>query len=223
MIDHDAMKQEHIERALQIAKMLNTDLVEALYQCGCCAECSKLRGRWFSISGDDKRFPKLPEVIDCDCYGLSFSAVFEYSTPRPHPGTDDIIEYSNRPYIDDRTDYEKETYEIYKLKRATEAFWEPYDERWRAISEYDNEQYDRIQKELPEIAPKSFSGYMRMKKQNTKNFRKLVDVALQKSIFLEYPAEIVCEIEILTPIREKYIKNLCKIAHMEHDHRSKSE
>ena len=64
---------------------------------------------------------------------------------------------------------------------------------------------------------------MRMKKQNTKNFRKLVDVALQKSIFLEYPAEIVCEIEILTPIREKYIKNLCKIAHMEHDHRSKSE
>ena len=223
MTDNDELNKICLEKTLQTAKSLNTDLLEASYSLGCCAECAKLRGRWFSISGNDKRFPKFPEVIDCDCYGILFFPVFPFSKPKYEPAQDDIIEFSNRPFIDDRTDYEKETYEIYKLKRATEKFWAPYDERWRAISEYDHEQYDRIQKELPEIAPKSFSGYMRMKKQNTKNFRKLVDVALQKSIFLEYPAEIVCEIEILTPIREKYIKNLCKIAHMEHDHRSRSE
>lgn len=117
MTDHDALKKICLEKALQTAKTLNTDLLEASYSLGCCSECAKLRGRWFSISGNDKRFPKFPVVIDCDCYGILFYPVFPFSKPKYEPAQDDIIEFSNRPFIDDRTDHEKEIYVSDKLKR----------------------------------------------------------------------------------------------------------
>lgn len=40
---------------------LDTDLVEASSHDATCAECSALQGRVYSISGNDNRFPKLPD------------------------------------------------------------------------------------------------------------------------------------------------------------------
>lgn len=48
------------------------------------------------------------------------------------------------------------------------------------ISARNRSDYEWILKNLPDICPKSFSGYMRMKNQNTKNFDKLVRLSLGK-------------------------------------------
>lgn len=207
------MKELHrqvIEKQLETAQQLNYDLVEYSYFRGCCAECSKRRGRWFCISGNDKRFPKLEAEYNCTCEGLSFHPVHIDSEPLYCHGSD-IIAYSNRPFIDDRTDAEKELYEICRLREKNELFWNEYDERWRAIREYDHQQYDLLVTLFPDIAPKSYSGYMRMKKGNTKNYRKLVEIAKESYICLEYPQEILDEIEYLTPFREIYVKTLGEI------------
>lgn len=106
-------------KTLEDAKTLKTDLVEADYFLSCCAECAKYRGRWFSISGKDKRFPKLPKEYKCDCPGLIFDPVI-YGISIP--GVEsilkrkiNIIQFSNRPYWDDRSEQEKENYQKRRL------------------------------------------------------------------------------------------------------------
>lgn len=47
-----------------------------------------------------------------------------------------------------------------------------------------------------------------MKHGNTKNYQKLILIAGKQGISLEYPAELLEEIEFLTPIRKKYIKTV---------------
>lgn len=107
----DEYTKEVIKINLQNAKLLDTDLVEAGYFNGCCGECAKYRGRWFSISGNDKRFPKMPVDYGCTCSGIDFSPViYGISDPTYCDEGTDIIEYSNRPFIDDRTEDEKAIY-----------------------------------------------------------------------------------------------------------------
>lgn len=97
------------------AKELGTDLVEADYFNGCCGECAKYRGRWFSISGKDKRFPKMPpEDYGCTCQGLSFyPVIYGISEPTSCPKNVNIIKYSNRSFVDDRTEEEKRLHQEY--------------------------------------------------------------------------------------------------------------
>lgn len=97
---------------LENARKMQTDLVEATYFKGCCAECAKFRGRWFSISGRDKRFPKVP-TYRCNCQGLSFyPTIFGLSSP-VCCGKNQIIAFSNRPFVDDRTNEELQIYQKY--------------------------------------------------------------------------------------------------------------
>ena len=51
--------------------------------------------------------------------------------------------------------------------------------------EADKEEYHRIVKAIPEIAPKSFGAYRRMKNSKTKNFMKIVDAAKQAGIVID--------------------------------------
>lgn len=44
------------------AELLDTDLVEATFEMNCCDECTKYRGRVFSISGKDKTFSEITET-----------------------------------------------------------------------------------------------------------------------------------------------------------------
>lgn len=201
-----------IEKNLKTAQELGTDIVEASYFCGCCKECAKYRGRWFSISGADTRFPKMPQDYNCQCSGLDFSPViYGLSIPVYCPDNTDIIAYSNRPFTDDRTDEEKRTFDYFQKEETVRQFYAPYKERWDNIRKYDHDQYDKLCEVLPHLAPKSFSAFMRMKKNNTENYKKIAAEAAAKNILLDYTDELKKEIEFLTPIREKYSRMLAAL------------
>lgn len=206
-MDHKAA----VEILLSIATQMNTDLVEASWFRGCCSECAKRRGRWFSISGKDKNYPKLETDYECTCEGLLFFAVFPFSNPLHFPIGSDMSKISLSDPIDDRSDAEKELYEVSRLRDKNEEFWREYEDRWKAIREYDHQQYDLLLTAFPDIAPKSYSGYMRMKKGNTRNYQRLVKTAKEYYIFLEYPQEMLEEIEYLKPFREIYVRTLSDI------------
>lgn len=63
-----------------------------------------------------------------------------------------------------RTAEQKNNYEKNKLEKAQQ--------------EKDKQDYDWLCEYLPELAPKSFSGYRRMKNTNSKNYLKIVEEAL---------------------------------------------
>lgn len=160
---------ETYRQLLRNCQSLHTDLVEATSHGYTCALCSSLEGRIFSISGRDKRFPKLPDEVKI--YGgfhegcrHGFS-LFIYGIYTMTNGQDPI-EFSNRPYMDYRTPEQKEVYEAEVAKAEALA---------KARAEY-----EWICANLPDIAPKSLSGYSRMKNGNTANFQKLVEAAKSK-------------------------------------------
>ena len=168
----DGTSEEYCEvykQLLQLCGLFKTELVEASSHGYTCALCSSLEGRVFSLSGRDKRFPKLPDEVKK--YGgfhencrHSFSP-FVYGT-RYLVNGQDPIEFSNRPYMDYRTPEEKEVYEAEVAKAEALA---------KARAEY-----EWICANLPDIAPKSLSGYSRMKNANTANFQKLIEAAKAK-------------------------------------------
>ena len=189
-----------IKRVLEWAEMLKTDLV--VMSChGCvCSECAKYQGRVFSLTGKDRRFPKIPDVFfkyggiheGCShtfspCYGDT-DALFYNNTLRYYPTIKkkyqkDIIAFSNRPFVDDRPpeDIEKAV----EVREKAELRWER--ESKLLTAEYvierevkrgqDMRDFQWIQDNLPDICPKSLTGYRRMKNQNTKNYRKIVEAA----------------------------------------------
>lgn len=188
---------------LHNAELLHTDLVEADYFGGCCEECAKYRGRVFSISGKDRRFPKIPTNYVCTCSGISFYPfIFGISVPSYCDG--DIIQYSNRPFVDDRTAIEKEDHFYFRKGAENEKRAEPYLLRERRIIGYDKKQYEKLCAAFPDIAPKSYLGYRRMKKSNSKNYQKLVRIAADAGIHLEYPDDMQKELAELKPIIQEY-------------------
>lgn len=206
-------KFEMKTKAIENAKRLGTDLVEADYSLCCCPECAKYRGRWFSISGRDKRFPKMPDINNCECHGISFFPVLlGRSSPNYCPKYIDIIEYSNRPFVDDRTDTEKEIFNIEKREKEIEKWYEPYKRRLFAIKEKDRKKYFWVCKHLPDIAPKSFSDYMRMKNGDTKKFQILAEKSIVKDVNLYSEEADAVEMEQLKDFRKKYLamKKECK-------------
>ena len=158
----------------------NTDYISMSAHRACCEECNKLQGRVYSISGKSKIFPKLPDVIRetgkvHDGCGHNFSVFF-------YTGKDDTIfdkngnsvnaiKSSQRPFKDDRTAEEKKNYleHLEQLQKEKQK-------------DLDEIEYYHIFYELPEIAPKSFGGYRKMKNAQTKNFLKLKDQAIKHGI-----------------------------------------
>lgn len=154
------------------AKQLGSDLVEADYFLACCSECAKYRGRVFSVSGKDKRFPKKPPDYQCDCPGLIYFP-FIYGISEPNVNTYlnrsvDIIKFSNRPFRDERTKKEKQDFEMYKKQIVLEK-----------QKEIDRAEYNDLMKILPNDMPKSFAAYRRMKNSNSPGFIKILQLAQQ--------------------------------------------
>ncbi|MDE7390705.1 MAG: phage minor capsid protein [Lachnospiraceae bacterium] len=200
------------QKNMENAESLDTDLVEADYFLGCCGECAKYRGRWFSISVKDKRFPKMPVDYGCTCSGLDFyPTIYGISEPIYCPENVDIIMYSNRPFVDDRSEQEKADYIVRKKESDNEDWYEPYAQRVEKIRAFDKVCYESINEKLPDIAPKSYSGYVRMKNSNSKNYQKLVLSAEQVGISLNYPPDLEKEYQELKPIIEEYkrVKTEC--------------
>lgn len=144
----------------------NSDLVEVSYINSCCSVCAKYRGRVFSVKGVDKRFPLFPKDFHEDC-GLRYSPfVFGVSCP-VYCGKDEVIEFSNKPFIDDRTEEQKEGYNRILQEKA--------EDKQREI---DKLEYDWLWENIPEICPKTFNAYQRMKKANSTGYIKIQEQKL---------------------------------------------
>ena len=89
-------------------ELLETDLVEIGHVEVCCEKCARYRERIFSLTGADRRFPKIPEDFDSACCGISlWPFVWGVSEPSFHCAN--VIRHSNRPFLDERTGEEKES------------------------------------------------------------------------------------------------------------------
>ncbi|MBR5825468.1 MAG: hypothetical protein IKY78_00125 [Clostridia bacterium] len=176
--EHAALNNKTDRINLQNSEILGTDLVEASYSLACCPECAKLRGRVFSTSGKDKRFPIKPKQVDCSCSGITFSPfVFGVSEPIVNDYLNrkvDIIKFSNRPFIDDRTPKEKKDFEEYS------KYLEDQKQK-----ELDRIEYENLCSLLPNDAPKSFGAYRKMKKSKTSGFIKIQKLAKKYNLQIE--------------------------------------
>lgn len=155
-----------------------TDLIAFCSYSGCiCETCAKYAGRVYSVSGKDKRFPKLPPHLkECGCFHVgcnSGASKYWEGDPIIHKGKH-VLAYqsSMRPYFDDRTNEEKKLY-LENQKRL------PKDP---LIHLTNKKEYYQIKYTLPDVAPKSLSGYVRMKNLNSDNFQKIKKIAQNNGI-----------------------------------------
>lgn len=177
-----ALKNFH--ETLKLAEEFGTDLVEMSAHEDACGECAKYQGRVFSISGIDKEFPPLPKIV-FECGGIHLGcrhsfhpytrgtkATYEIAKTQ-YCAIDDIVAFSNRPFVDDRSPDAIQAHEEY-MERFSHYMIDLLgdDEKIRARNAKKKE-YGLICEKLPDLAPKSYSGYSRMKKNNTKNYQKI--------------------------------------------------
>lgn len=167
----DKMEEEakrSFRSRISSCKELGTDLIEIGDIGACCAKCAMYRKRVYSLTGKNKLFPRFPNDYHWGC-GLS-GWPYIYGISEPSFECDDVIKYSNRPYLDDRTQEEKRNYveRMAKLNSTTPVIREP--DLNRII-------YYRIKQLIPDDAPKSLSGFSRMRNANTKNYQTLVKKA----------------------------------------------
>lgn len=157
-----------VTHAIENARRLGTDLLEADIPKPADEKTAIYRGRIYSISGNDSRFPKLPDDIDDTDISL-YPFVYGVSEPTIcKPGME--IERSNRPFKDTRSSKERKEFSEIQAAYAEE--------------EKNRTDYDWIWEHLPDIAPKSLSGYTKMRNSNSQNYQKLVKAAAEKGYII---------------------------------------
>lgn len=183
-----------IKETLHSANYHHTDLVIMDVMGAACPKCAKYQGRVFSLYGRDTRFPRVPPEfwvygrIHPGCshtfwpfiYGVSgddLSYTLQIQKVSNPMYTRNIIAYSNRPMVDDRPPADIAAALQFMQKAQEEAEHRQY--LWDHMIEVEAERgkskrdYEWLQQNLPDLCPKSYSGYMRMKTQNTRNFQRL--------------------------------------------------
>lgn len=141
-----------------------------------------MQGRVYSISGNDKRFPKLPDYIiqngrihkGCRHHFSHFILYDDDAIKNKLNENINVFEASNRPFIDDRTEEEKRNYIEFRNQQ-----------REKEKKKRDEKEYYKIFYQLPNFAPKSFGGYRRMKHLNSTNFQELMQIAEEAGIDIE--------------------------------------
>ena len=118
---------------------------------------------------DTKIFLEYINSKVCSCYLSFFPFLYEISVPTLSQHNN-VVAYSNRPFVDDRTAQEREQYEEYMKKIESDA--------------KDREDYDWICEHLPDVAPKSYGGYRNMKSKNSANYQKIVLLAKEKNYYI---------------------------------------
>lgn len=171
--DFQTLHNQTLEICLNNAKKLGTDLVEADSAPNCDAVCAKYRKRIYSLSGADARFPAMTNTILNS--GLNFSP-FIYGISRPSYCKDsEIVSFSNRPFVDERTEEEKENFIKFKKQRIFE------DRKAEDFLEY-----RQICKFMSSSKPKSFKKYQEMKFAKTDDFLQLAQKAQEFGIDVEF-------------------------------------
>ena len=158
----DVCDKKIVKKELQDAQKLGTDLVEASYHCSCSPIEAKYRGRVFSITGKDKRFPRLTnEAYYC---GLSFFPfIYGISIPSVTTILDkkvNIIKFRTSPFVDDRTPIEKKNYQI-RLQEIEEE---------KRKAQRKKEYYKLIDLLGEEFMPKSLAAYTKAKKARSPKY-----------------------------------------------------
>ena len=200
LLDEEARKKNQAMNIIENSK--DTDLVEIPYLGCACGECAKYQGRIYSVTGNDSRFPLLPDFIretgrihpGCSHYLLPAFGVETYITKyiTMEDGSiktvyvDPIIN-SNRPFVDDRNEYDKRRYISYKEKKEQDQRNREYMEDPERLRIYAKRrmEYEWIVENLSEIAPKSLGGYTRMKRANSKNYQRIKERALEMDMELD--------------------------------------
>lgn len=192
-----SIRKQNFEYRLSLARELQEDYLISDYSLCVCEKCAPFRGRIFSISGKDKRFPKFSEYVTCpeDLCCVSFCGfyysdnatidIFEYdSDGNIEEKRVNALTFSNRPFIDDRSTLEKQNYLKWKERHDKQAKKdEQYYDRQNWIEKYNCRlEYFEIKTRLGLKAPKSFNGYLKMKRSNSTGFQKLVKLASEEGI-----------------------------------------
>jgi len=140
---------------------LGYDLVKISEHHGACPICQKYEGRVYSISGKDKRFPRLDVAfssgyanIHPQCRHVLEPFIEELND------VDKYIKISNRPFVEpSRNDKQVQAYyQVQKEKAKLRA---------------DRLQWEKYRTVLPDEAPRTLAGFRRMKAANSENYKEL--------------------------------------------------
>lgn len=147
-----------------------SDLIESTADTFVCAECAKYTKRIFSEYGKNPNYPILPEYFKKNLpehkhCTIHFHPVIEGFIPS-WEFSGDIVQYCNRPYTDERTEEQKQHFESEVAKRER--------------AEIVKAEFDWLREFLPEIAPKSLSGYSRMKNLKSDKYIEIASLAREK-------------------------------------------
>lgn len=153
---------------------MGTDLVLIPWENGRSAVSAKYQGRVYTMHGNDWRFPKLPKFIlktgyvEPDGAFVRFPIVFFNDRKQDriyYKGEErPMLHTSWRPFVDDRDEDEIEVYN--ELQRSI-----CLDKEHRL----NHSIYYRVRYLLPDLCPKSLSGFTRIKNQNSDKYQKLVE------------------------------------------------
>lgn len=178
----DLLAKQFRDTAFRNAKSFNSDLVVFHDQAmGCCDTCSKYIGRVYSISGRSIKFPRLPEYAKehgnfhpgCRCVMQAYLGGEIYL----HGKSCNALIASARPYRDTRKKEEIEAYDRALKAMVAERAEEERRLEYSRLKGINRIEYFAIKKALPDLAPKTLTGYIRMKNSNSKNFIKLQERA----------------------------------------------
>lgn len=140
---------------------LGYDLVKISSHPGACPICQKYEGRIYSISGKDKRFPRLD---------VAFSSGYA----NIHPRCRHVLE----PYIETFNDVGKDIIksnmpfqEPDKNDKQVQAYYS--NQREKAKLRADRLQWEKYKTVLGDDAISTFAGFRRMKNSNSDNYKEL--------------------------------------------------
>lgn len=151
-----------LDRTLKTANKMNADLIMFITNCTC-PQCATYNHRVYCLSGKDKRFPSLLDAPDfltknkCAICSCCINVILYFWENRTAEELKSDIALSSSSMCDMRTGEQKEFFLNKKIA---------FDEECR-----DKLFYDYLWEYNPEICPKSFSGYRRMKKINSEKFQ----------------------------------------------------
>ena len=105
----------------RLPKYSDTDLIYVFGNRICCEECAKYINRVYSISGNIDKYPSFLEYLSnspgcCPHTEVPFYDGFSQMKDSNNNPVDPI-KFSNRPFVDDRTEEEKKKYEE-KIRKA---------------------------------------------------------------------------------------------------------
>lgn len=194
----DQIRLRNFQAVCQQAATLDTDLLIMSVLGSTCPDCAKYQGRVYSLSGNSKLFPPLPQTIKKNgivhkgCRHSFFPYIHNVTAThmdyilKVHPLQNpkfgrNIVVFSNRPFVDDRTDeckyLAKKNIERHQIAKENKKRYETIIAQGEAEKKRDYQDYDWLKIHFPDKCPSSPTGYRRMKTQNTKRYQILKQLA----------------------------------------------